>query len=844
VLKKIKLNFNNIVKKSTLFSVQKYRSQSVTCICVYYVLFSSLLITGVLIGIRQLSGLQILELIAYDYLIRFQEKDYLDPRILVVEITESDISQQKRWPISDQTIAQLLAKLQQYQPKVIGLDLYRDIPYFPGRKALQQQLQAENVIAIQELGNTNNTVAAPSFVPKQRIGFNDLLLDADSILRRNLMYVRLGTEEIPSFSLQLSLKYLDDRAKIELNPDSIKIGDTVLTAIEADSGGYQMAATEAVGWQILLNYPSPNIAQTITLTEVINGKFDPNLVKDKVVLIGTTAPSIKDFVYTPYRGSQGIMPGVIAHAQMVSQILRLLSDQESQFWFLPQWVEGVWIWIWSIAGGVLVWRSRSLWHLGIAMIGSISSLGVICLVVFTQAGWIPFVPSALAFIVTSGVVLAYRVVYTMLYDSLTGLPNRSLFTKQLKQLHQRKFNQSGRLMVVFCLDLDRFKLINDGLGYQAGDQLLITTAQRLQARLNPQNLLARVGGDEFAIAISNVTNVEQAIGFAHQLEKELTLPFQLNNQDTYTTVSIGIASEQIDDQFQPEDLLRAAHAAMYQAKASGKTRHEVFATKMHEQALAYLEIEADLRKAIANQEFELYYQPIVSLNSGKIVGFESLVRWHSPQRGFVSPANFIPIVEETGLIIPLGKWILQQACLQMQIWQTQFSHCQSLTISVNLSGRQFSQSNLVEQIEEILEVTNLNAQSLKLEITESMVMDDVEEAIVLLNRLKALGVRLSMDDFGTGFSSFNYLHRFPMDTLKVDRSFVSNMSKSVKNQAIVTTIITLAHQLEMDVVAEGIETETEMEILQALNCEYGQGYFFSKPVDSKQATILIAKPRQ
>ncbi|AFZ35021.1 diguanylate cyclase/phosphodiesterase with Chase sensor [Stanieria cyanosphaera PCC 7437] len=844
MLKKINRNFNNFFIKSTFLSGKKKQFKNIAFIYIYYVLFSSLLITGILIGIRQLSGLQILELIAYDYLVRFQQKDYLDPRILVVEITESDIYQQQRWPISDQTIAQLLAKLQQHQPRVIGLDLYRDIPYFPGRQALQEQLQAENVIVIQELGNTNNTVTAPSFIPKRRIGFNDLLLDADSIFRRNLMYVRLGTEEIPSFSLQLSLKYLSDRSEIELNSDSLKIDETVLNTLEADSGGYQMAATEAVGWQILLNYPSPKIAQTITLTEVLNGKFDPNLVKDKVVLIGTTAPSIKDFIYTPYRGSKGIMPGVIAHAQMVSQILRLLSNQESQFWFLPQWVESVWIWMWSIAGGVLVWRSRSVWHLGIAMIASLGSLWGICLVAFTQAGWIPFVPSALAFVITSGAVLAYRVVYSMLYDSLTGLPNRNLFTKQLKQLHQRKLNQSGGLMVVFCLDLDRFKLINDGLGYQAGDQLLITTAQRLQARLNPQNLLARVGGDEFAIAIDHVTDVEQAIDFAKQLEKQLTLPFQLNNQDTYTTVSIGIASEKIEAQFQPEDLLRSAHTAMYQAKVSGKTRHEVFATKMQEQALAYLELEADLRTAIANQEFELYYQPIVSLNSGTIVGFESLVRWHSPQRGFVSPASFIPIAEETGLIIPLGKWILQQACLQMQIWQAQFSHCQSLTISVNLSGRQFSQPNLVEQIEEILQITNLNAQSLKLEITESMVMDDVEEAIILLNRLKALGVRLSMDDFGTGFSSFSYLHRFPMDTLKVDRSFVSNMSKSVKNQAIVTTIITLAHQLEMDVVAEGIETETEMKSLQAKNCEYGQGYFFSKPVDREQATLLITKTLQ
>jgi EAL domain-containing protein (putative c-di-GMP-specific phosphodiesterase class I) len=353
--------------------------------------------------------------------------------------------------------------------------------------------------------------------------------------------------------------------------------------------------------------------------------------------------------------------------------------------------------------------------------------------------------------------------------------------------------------------------------------------------------LARVGGDEFAIALQGVSDVDKAIEFANQLENELTLPFQLNNQDTYTTVSIGIASDKIGETFQPEDLLRSAQTAMYKAKASGKTRHEVFVTKMHEQALTHLELEAEIRAGIQNQEFELYYQPIISFKTGKISGFESLVRWQSPKRGFVSPGSFIPIAEETGLIIPLGKWILEQACRQMRSWQEQFSDCQTWIISVNLSIRQFSQPNLVEQIEEIIQLTGINPHSLKLEITESMVMDDVEEAINLLHRLKTLGLRLSMDDFGTGFSSFSYLHRFPMDTLKVDRSFVSNMNQSGKNQAIVTAIITLAHKLDLDVVAEGIETKAEMESLQALNCEYGQGYFFSKPVNSEQATSLIAQ---
>jgi diguanylate cyclase (GGDEF)-like protein len=440
---------------------------------------------------------------------------------------------------------------------------------------------------------------------------------------------------------------------------------------------------------------------------------------------------------------------------------------------------------------------------------------------------------------TIGSVLASKVVYTAFYDSLTGLPNRSLFTKRLKRIKLQDSHSQGKLIAILCLDLDRFKLINDGLGYQAGDKLLITTAKRLKAYFQSKVLLARVGGDEFAIALANLDDATEAIEIANQLENELTLPFQLNGQNTYTTISIGIASNKVDREFQPEDLLLAAHTAMYKAKLLGKARHEVFAARMHEQALARLQLEADLREAIQHQEFELYYQPIISLKTGRIAGFESLVRWQSSKRGFTSPGEFIPIAEETGLIIPLGKWILQEACRQMCLWQQQFTNYPSLLISVNLSGRQFSQPNLVEQIAEILKTTGLDKKSLKLEITESMVMDDVENTIILLHQLKELGLQLSIDDFGTGFSSFSYLHRFPMDALKVDRSFVSNMSHSQKNREIVSTIIMLAHQLGMEVVAEGIETEIEMKTLQNLACEYGQGYFFSKPVPAEVATKIL-----
>ena len=798
------------------------------------ILFASLLITGSILGVRRLGQLEALELAAYDRLVNLNSTDYIDSRLLVVEITESDIQEQNQWPITDEVYAELLTKLQKYQPKVIGLDIYRDISHPPGTDSLRQQLQAKNIIAIEELGS----IPPPPGVPKEQVGFNDHLLDVDNVLRRHLMYGESEGQEFYSFPLRLSLSYLGDRSlPFKVLDNSLLIGDTEFVALNKNSGGYQMKQTEASGWQILLNYksPDPNVFPKITLTEALTENFDPNLVKDKVVLIGTTALSIKDFFYTPYKYLT--MPGVIVHAHMTSQILSAVENNSRQFWFWSEWVEGLWIWGWSIAGAVIAWKIRHPLRLGGAVIIGVVGLWGIYFFLFTQGGWIPFIATAIAFVLTSSSNIAYNFFYAIFYDNLTGLPNRFLFTKQLKKLKHK--NKPDKLMVVFCLDLDRFKLINEGLGYEAGNQLLLTTAYRLKAHFNSQALLARIEGDEFAIAIKNIDNVDTAISIANQLEKELTLPFKLNERDTFTTVSIGIACNQIDQDFQPEYLLRSAQTAMHKAKASGKVRHQVFAVGMHAQALKRLQLEADLREAIENEEFELYYQPIVCLKSGKLAGFESLVRWNSPKRGFVSPGAFIPIAEETGLIIPLGKWILQAACQQMYQWQMQFTHHSSLLVSVNLSGRQFSQPNLIEQIKQTIETTGLNCHNLKLEITESMVMDDIEDAIVLLNQLKSLGICLSMDDFGTGFSSFSYLHRFPMDTLKVDRSFVNSMNKGDKNREIVSTIIMLGHNLGMDVIAEGIETESEMKILQNFNCEYGQGYFFAKPVSALDATKLL-----
>ncbi len=804
------------------------------------VLLTSLFVTGALVGLKSIGRLQSLELAAFDQMVRLHSQQAIDPRLLVVEITEQDIQNQKRWPLSDEVIAQALQQLQQHQPKVIGLDLYRDVFQPPGTEQLSKQLQADNLIAVTHYG----FVPPPQGVPPERIGLIDLLSDPDNVIRRNLLYARVNSEELYSFGLRLSLHYLaDQNLAFQVKPDSLNIGNTVFEKLQANSGGYQLPDSEAKGWQILLRYRSEPIAREVTLTEVLNGEIDPAWVQDKIVLIGTTAPSIKDIFPTPYSSAKTqdyLMAGVVLHAQMVSQILSSVLDDQPLFWFWNQSIEGLWIWVWSLGGGILVWRLHHPLKLGLSVTFTIGGLWSICFLTFTQAGWIPFFAPTIGVILSSGIVLAYKVLYSISYDPLTGLPNRTQLTKHIRKLNQKQ-NLQHSLFAVLFLDLDRFRIINQGLGHHIGDQLIICASKRVKTCLPSQGLLARVGGDEFAILLPAVQEVHEVNQLAQNLQKKLMKPFYLEEQEIYTTVSIGIAYNQTGNEMLADDPLRDAQTAMYQAKALGKARHQVFATGMHIKAKQRLEVETDLRQAIKNQEFQLYYQPIICLKKNSIIGFEALIRWQSPKRGFVSPDQFIPVAEETGLIIPLGQWIIEAACKQLCILHEKFPQNSPLTVSINLSSRQFSQPDLVENIEQIITDSGLDFECVKLEITESAIMDDVEEAIAILSRLKALGLQLSIDDFGIGYSSLSYLHRFPVNTLKIDRSFVNRIEQVRVNAEIVKAIVVLAHNLGLNVVAEGIETEEQKRTLQALNCEYGQGYFFSKPLAHEAAADLLSK---
>jgi len=431
-----------------------------------------------------------------------------------------------------------------------------------------------------------------------------------------------------------------------------------------------------------------------------------------------------------------------------------------------------------------------------------------------------------------------QLIYSAFHDALTGLPNRALFMERLEQAIEQAKRHKNCLYAVLFLDLDRFKVVNDSLGHMAGDQLLLLIASRIKSCLRAEDLVARLGGDEFTILLKELKEISEAKHVAERIQEQLMLPFQLSGNEVFTTASIGIALS-VTGYDRPEQILRDADMAMYRAKTHGKARHEVFDITMHSSAIALLQLETDLRRAIERQEFRLYYQPIISLNNGMINGFEALVRWQHPERGLISPAEFIPMAEETGLIIPIGWWVIREACNQMHIWQAQFPENSSLAISVNISGKQFSQPNLSQQIEQILQETSLDPRTFKLEITESAIVENAESATVMLAQLRKLGVQLYMDDFGTGYSSLSYLHRFPIDMLKIDRSFVSRMSFDNENSEIVRTIMTLAHNLGMKVTAEGVETAEQLALLKALKCDYGQGYFFCKPVDSETAETLI-----
>jgi diguanylate cyclase (GGDEF)-like protein/PAS domain S-box-containing protein len=432
-----------------------------------------------------------------------------------------------------------------------------------------------------------------------------------------------------------------------------------------------------------------------------------------------------------------------------------------------------------------------------------------------------------------------RLHHDAFHDALTGLPNRSLFLDRLGHALTRVNRRGDYIFAVLFLDLDRFKVVNDSLGHALGDELLVAIAHRLEDCVRPDDTVARLGGDEFVILLDGVQDVDEATTIADRIHEALAIPVRLADHEVVTSASIGIAASSRMYE-RPDQVLRDADLAMYRAKTLGKSRHEVFDSEMHRHMLVRLELETELRTVVERDELKVHYQPIVSLDDGGIVAFEALVRWEHPERGLIMPDVFMPIAEETGLVVPIGQWVLEEACRQMQEWLPSLPSDRLVCMQVNLSGRQFRQRDLVDRVRATLERTGLDPHRLGLEIGESAVMDNAAAAADMLEHLRSLNVRLQIDDFGTGYSSLSYLHRFPIDMLKIDRSFVRTMGGDGTSMEIVRSFITLAHELGMEVIAEGVETADEVTRLRELGCQHAQGFYFCKAVPPDSTKLFQA----
>ncbi len=432
-----------------------------------------------------------------------------------------------------------------------------------------------------------------------------------------------------------------------------------------------------------------------------------------------------------------------------------------------------------------------------------------------------------------------QILHQAFHDILTDLPNRALLINRLEQALARSARTGDAIGLLF-IDLDNFKVINDSLGHEAGDSLLQTISQRLRDCTRSGDTVARLGGDEFVILLEELNGSEEAKGIAERVTETIHQPLRLEGRDVLPGASIGLTITTLNDSRSASEVLRDADTAMYQAKLQGKGRYTLFDYSMNTRAQERLELEADMRHALEAGEFVVYYQPIIGLQTGRMAGVEALVRWQHPTRGMISPAKFIPLAEETGMIVALGKWVLRQACVEARQWQMRYPEVSDLVMSVNLSIRQMAEKGIVDEVESILKETGLAPHHLKLEITESMMLDDTGDTIQTMTALRDLGIRLAIDDFGTGYSSMSYLSQLPLNTLKIDRSFVNRIGQSGEDEAIVRAIISLAQTLRLSVTCEGIETQEQLTYLQDLGCDLGQGYLMHKPLPAGQIEAMLA----
>ncbi|OYQ62306.1 hypothetical protein B9G53_22815 [Pseudanabaena sp. SR411] len=821
-------------------------------------------------GLRWLGWLQPTEWAAFDLYIQIRPTEPVDERIIIVGVQESDIRYLGNWPASDRILARILSKIRDQKPKVIGLDLYRDIPVGDGYAELEQIFKTTpNLIGIEKsIGDRFSTVIDPPPALKAlgQVSANDVIVDPDGRLRRALLYpMPDGNEGLPSLGLAIALRYLKDQGIEPKSSESggyLQLGKAIFQPLESTDGGY--IRIDAGGYQVLMNYHgSSQKFRCISLEDILENRIDPQLMRDRIVLIGPQAGSLNDVFYTPYSSnfitSPAQMSGVEFQANIVKLILGAALDNRPLFRVWSDIWEEIWIAGWAITGAAIIWifSTRRLIFLTGTVILSIGFLVGGSYVLFLSGWWIPIAPALLTYIGSMLVMQSYMYVsrlrelnsalsdsiellaHDASHDALTGLPNRNLFMDRVEHAIKYSKRHSSYLFAIFFIDLDRFKMINDSLGHNVGDLFLQAIAEILQGCLRSIDTVARLGGDEFTILVDDIQDVSEALMVADRILNKFLAPIIIKGEAIFPSASIGIVIS-TPDYDNCVDLLRDADIAMYRAKSSGKGRYILFDQEMYEQTLRLTQLESELHYALEHQEFELYYQPIVSLETDKLSGFEALIRWKNPKRGFISPIEFIPLAEDTGLIVAVGDWVLKEACHQLKTWLHKFPEAANLKMSINLASHQIREPDLLEKLDVILAETGIDGGSIRLEITESTLMDQGEQTINKLAQLRARNIQLSIDDFGQGYSSLSYLHRFPINILKIDRAFVEQMTDGGENIEIVRTITMLAHTLNMSVVAEGVETQQQVEILKKLGCEFGQGYLFSRPLTAIAAEQVIA----
>ncbi len=433
-----------------------------------------------------------------------------------------------------------------------------------------------------------------------------------------------------------------------------------------------------------------------------------------------------------------------------------------------------------------------------------------------------------------------QLLYDAFHDALTGLPNRALFVDRLEHVISSASRHPDEIYAVLFLDLDRFKVINDSLGHLVGDHLLVAVGERLSSSLRPGDTVARLGGDEFGILLEGIRAAADAMQVAERTQKALSGSVQVEGHEMFITASIGIAI-QSERYTKPDQVLRDADIAMYQAKLKGKACSEIFDAEMHGSVVDRMQLEADLRRAVEHgEEFLLHYQPIVALRTGKLIGLEALLRWRHPGRGLLSASDFVPLAEESGIIVPMGEWAIRSACQQLRAWHERLPALASVTMSVNVSGRQFRRPDCIDAVGRVVRESGVDPRNVAVEVTESVIMNDVEASAAKLARLRDMGIQIHVDDFGTGYSSLSYLHRFPITAVKIDRSFVAGLPSHPESEEVIKAIVSIAESLDFDVIAEGVEGESHVKRLEELRCRYGQGFFISRPMDAAAVEAWLA----